>query len=155
MDTGTKRIRRECMVYGNPNSVHQTFLTHVWWHGGFPALITMCLKTYELEPAKDEAGSGAIRQVPSYLQEEVVAAEMGKFVEYRIKRKAWLPLSYHRGRVSFEAAEGDQTKVVWEISYTPWMCFSGFLFGMLAVMIGWFFLPQLSKHCKKPQPQSA
>ena len=154
MDGGTKHIRRECIVDGNPDKVHETFLSQVWWHGGFPFWVSMCLKTYQIEPSKDnnDTGLGGIRQVPTYLQEEIVGAEKGKFVEYRVRRKAWLPINYHHGRVSFESSVVDtiesKTKVVWEITYTPKWCFGGFLYFLFVIMIGGFFLPRLKTSCK-------
>jgi hypothetical protein len=145
---------REGLVNGPPTEVYAVFLKDVWWKGGFPWIITVCLKTYEIQAASDpETGVGGIRQVPTYLQEEILSGSKGEYLEYHLRRKAWLPLKFHHGRVVFAADGESRTKVTWTVKYTPFFCMGWFVTPLLAVMLGWFFIPELRKACRKSHPR--
>lgn len=150
MDLGSNHAKWEMVVNADTATVHKAFLDQIWWGpGGFP---WYCFtSTSEIAAAKDEAGTGAIRQIPLCVREEIKSAEYGKFVEYAVVRRSIIPFSYHRGRVTFEPVEQEtgvvQTKVMWEIAYTPKFFCGLLLRAMLAISVGHYFMNELKKAC--------
>lgn len=148
MDIGTKKLSTHIVVDGDAVNAHKTFLSRVWWGGGFPWWLPIPASGVVQAPI-DDAGNGGIRQVPGFIQEQILDAKLGEYVEYTLKRKLFMPISYHRGRVSFQELDGGkQTKVTWEVSYTPYPVI-GFLFLMFTSTFDMFFLPQLKLACAK------
>jgi hypothetical protein len=146
MDKGLKTWKKEIVVDGTPEQVHSIFLEDVWWQGGFPSWVL--LRTYEIHPQEDRAGTGGVRQVPCFLQEKILNAEFGSYVEYTVERKVWFAVSYHLGRVIFESIEdgSNKSRVIWHINYTP----SGFghiIVPLVLFILGFLCLPTLKNAC--------
>ena len=148
MDKGTSYYSTEILVLTDPITAHKTFLDRVWWGGGFPWYLPMPSSGI-VQALKDEAGTGGIRQVPGFIHEEILSAEMGKFIEYTLKRKVVLPMSYHRGRINFYPAGPDCTRVVWEVSFTPFPIVGLIVMPIMLSTFDFFFLPELKRACEK------
>ena len=81
---------------------------------------------------------GCIRMVPGYIQEEILQSERGAaqpYIEYHVKSGPF-PVSYHRGRVTFEAEGASSTKVVWTCSFTPYWCLGPFVSAVVKLTFG-------------------
>jgi len=155
MDQGKHLLHYERVVDTPPIDTHKLLLSEIWWKGGLPWIISCWWPTKQVQPGSDPAGTGAVRQLPSWVQEEIVAGELGRFVEYRVKR-SWLPLKYHHARVEFHALENDlnnaaetKTRVQWEIKFTASFGMYYFILPLFVVMINWLFLPKLKRACKQ------
>lgn len=147
MDQGTQRFSAEIVVNADPVTAHKLFVSRVWWGGGFPWYLPLPASGV-IEPQQDESGKGAIRQVPGFIQEQVLDTQLGEYLEYTLKRKVFMPISYHRGRVSFTALEDGKTLVKWEVSYTP-LPVVGMLFQLFTSTFSLFFLPALQQACEE------
>jgi len=136
MDKGTHNAYFERILPVDPVTAHKIFMEKTWWGGGLPWYLNV-LSTTVVRPAKDESGKGAIRQVPGFIHEEILDAELGKFVEYTVSKKRFLPFAYHRGRMNLYPAGPGYTRMVWEINYTPMihgplvLPFSFFVLGIM------------------------
>ncbi|CAE8644841.1 unnamed protein product [Polarella glacialis] len=133
MDVGTRREELQQLVECGPEACFEAFLRDVWVGGGglgpFGPITTRIL-----EKGDPVTGEGSIRIVPGGIQEEILAASRGQFIEYHVA-KGPFPVSYHRGRVEFVAVSSTDssasTMVTWSCSYTPF-----FLLGpVLGVVI--------------------
>merc|ERR1712048_557302 len=80
-----------------------------------------------------KTGQGCIRQVPGCIVEEILEAELGEFVEYRVKSGPF-PVSYHRGKVDFLEAPNGETTVVWSVNFTPYRCCGPLVSGIIHLM---------------------
>lgn len=148
MDKGTHTHVAETLVFAPAELVHKTFLSRVWWGGGFPSYMPLPASGVAQKP-KNEAGVGAIRQVPGFILEEILDAKMGEFIEYTLKRKMFMPVSYHRGRVSFFPAGPGCTRVVWTVSYTPFPVVGNTGVKLFCSTFDLFFLPALKQEAEK------
>ena len=117
---GTNTVKFEVLVHQDPIEAHKIFLEKTWWRGGLPVpAIPYVTGTYVVQKANDEAGTGGVREVPLFLQERILKAELGKYIEYTVERRVWFPVTSHLGLVSFHQAGPGATRVVWEINFTP------------------------------------
>ncbi|KAH9261032.1 hypothetical protein BASA81_000736 [Batrachochytrium salamandrivorans] len=147
MDQGTQRFSAEIVVNADPVTAHKLFVSRVWWGGGFPWYLPLPASGV-IEPQQDESGKGSIRQVPGFIQEQILDAQLGEYLEYTLKRKLFMPISYHRGRVSFSQVEEGKTLVKWDVSYTP-LPVVGALFPLFTSTFSLFFLPALQQACEE------
>lgn len=123
MTKGANTQRFEEIIHLDPVETHKAFLRYCWW-GSLPLFpaIPYLTATLQVQKEKDPSGKGGIREVPLFIQEEILDSKMGEFIEYTLSRKAWMPFSHHRGRISFFPAGPNCTRMLWEINYDlqPW-----------------------------------
>ena len=90
---------------------------------------------------------GCIRQVSGFIQEEILQSERGVAIEYHVKSGPF-PVSYHRGRVTFERQGAHSTKVVWQCSFTPYFCLGPLVSAVIRFSFG-MMLRHLAKASSK------
>ena len=146
---GTHNLIYEVLVHNDPKTVHESFLKVVWWGGGFPWYLNFVPPSPPkvIQAQRDASGIDGIREVPMFVQEHIVKAELGKFVEYTLTRKSFMPLHFHRGQVNFYEAGPNCTRVVWRVNYTP-NFYAFLILPFVLPLIKIFFLSELKKACE-------
>jgi nucleoside-diphosphate-sugar epimerase len=152
MDKGTETYETEYLIPLDPIPCHKLFLKRAWWEGGFDWTIDWCrtfMPVYRIDEPKDEAGTGATREVPLGLQEHVLSAKLGEYIEYTLlaKHRFLFPSSHHRGRVEFHQAGPGNTRILWKINYTPYFYAFTYLWFFFNVVKG--ALPEVRKAALK------
>lgn len=83
--------------------------------------------------APDINGAGSVRRIgagPLAIEETVIAAEVDRFIEYRLTRGGY-PIRNHRGRLDFHRADGG-SHVAWHIEFDAALPAAG---GIVATLL--------------------
>eukprot|EP00928_Gymnodinium_smaydae_P093170 TRINITY_DN77208_c0_g1_i1.p1 TRINITY_DN77208_c0_g1~~TRINITY_DN77208_c0_g1_i1.p1 ORF type:complete len:161 (+),score=27.30 TRINITY_DN77208_c0_g1_i1:169-651(+) len=151
MDSGSRQEVLRQHVALAPAECYDAFLRDVWLGGGGlpgpPPRIVV--------PGDPASGQGCVRVVPGGIHEEILLAKPGVFIEYHVASGPF-PVSYHRGRVEFNADGGSNgapsaTLVTWTVDYTPVVCTG----PLLSLVIRWSLGTMLRNLAAKAGSSSA
>ena len=120
---GRREVEVEAWLPAKPDEVWRWLADHE----GMPRWLPVREVVRRRDGAPEPDGLGAVRTIKSgglVFDEEIVEWKPGERLEYRVTGGA--PLRDHRGVVRL-TAEGDGTRLVWNVGFRPWIPGTGFL----------------------------